>query len=86
MQTEHIALRQCKRIKRTMRQRANGISAMDSLCSYSVCTLTHRALDPFARPHSDTIYLVNVLLYNVRIIVSHFKFLHYTLYALFSTF
>jgi hypothetical protein len=36
-----------------MRQRANGISAMGSLCSYSVCTLTHRAFDPFARPHSD---------------------------------
>jgi len=35
-----------------MRQRANGISAMVSLCSYSVCTLTHHAFDPFARPHS----------------------------------
>jgi len=39
-----------------MRQRANGISAMVSLCSYSVCTLTHRAFDPFAWPHSDIIF------------------------------
>jgi hypothetical protein len=52
-QKQYIAVRPCKWIKGTMRQRANGISAMGSLCSYSVCTLTHFAFDPFAWPHSD---------------------------------
>jgi hypothetical protein len=59
-------VRPCKWIKRTMRQRANGISAMGSLCSYSVCTLTHRAFDPFARPHSDiySILIQSVFFFN----------------------
>jgi hypothetical protein len=37
----YIAVRPCKRIKYTMRQRANGISTLDFLCRYSVCMLTH---------------------------------------------
>jgi hypothetical protein len=38
-----IAVRPCKRIKRTMRQRANGKSAFKIKCRYFVCMLTHDA-------------------------------------------